>query len=327
MVVKYCDASCLFSPPPPPPVSFVTNVQSDAGTDAYVSFSIHGANGRALGPLDFKRSLNNRDKFESGRTDSWRFASADPLGALERCDVAVKGIGGFGMHLPCSWRLREVGGGGGVLMRWQVVVLNERSGEKTRFPCHMRLSNDRAAQLQPEGGGREHRILISGDGDAFDCTLELFFSSGEADKVTLKAGNRTSFKEQKEGGNESEHFLCFARRPLGELKSVKFSAERKYIHRAVIENVFFKDRAVVPVKTLVKGAGTFPPAPDDSAYTLRVAAGDPPPSGTLTAVATDGQGGSVETRFDMGARFASSRTLVRTPYFKTTKIQPISDPP
>ncbi|XP_061409799.1 lipoxygenase homology domain-containing protein 1-like isoform X3 [Lethenteron reissneri] len=105
-------------------IAVKTSKVRGAATDANVFVALHGDAGDS-GPLALSSSLSGGNKFESGRTDEFRFADHKSLGRLSRLRVwhDSKGLG-------AGWHLAEI------------EVRDEVAGQTFTFPCNRWLADD-----------------------------------------------------------------------------------------------------------------------------------------------------------------------------------------
>lgn len=106
----------------------ITSDVQGAGTNANVFLSVYGSKA-VVEKFALKESLNHRDKFERGQTDTFKL-SAPFLGSLQKIRIWHDGKG-----LQPSWHLH------------QVEITHQKTGNKWLFQCGKWLAKDKGDSL------------------------------------------------------------------------------------------------------------------------------------------------------------------------------------
>eukprot|EP00899_Mesostigma_viride_P006814 jgi/Mesvir1/16133/Mv08410-RA.4 len=168
-----------------------------AATDANVSITLYGSNGRKEGPLPLESAKNN---FERGQVDEFYLTLPD-LGPLEKINIGHDNSG----H-GASWHCAKV------------EVVDVTAGRSLEFPCNQWFDKNEGdglirRDLLPGGKGQSrgalsrYRVLVAtsdikGAGTDANVSIKLFGSNGETPSIRL-----SSSKDDFERGNVDEFFF------------------------------------------------------------------------------------------------------------------------
>ncbi|XP_052229243.1 lipoxygenase homology domain-containing protein 1-like isoform X2 [Dreissena polymorpha] len=163
---------------------------ANGGTDANVHLIMYGDKGDT-GKLMLRQSDSYRNKFERGKTDTFKLEATD-IGKIKR----IK-IGHDGTNLGASWFLDSV------------TILVPSRGEQYLFACHRWLGKDEAdglleIEMEPAEVGNMDKTIpyevtvwtgnVQGGGTDANVFLQMYGPDGKTEEIALR--NKTDNFEQ-----------------------------------------------------------------------------------------------------------------------------------